>query len=69
MKTTLLLLGAIWVISVKGQSTLNADKERVKTAILLTENERYAEAIGSFNQLLLANPKDGFGNSCLESWV
>lgn len=62
MKTTLLLLGAIWVISVKGQSTLNADKERVKTAILLTENERYAEAIGSFNQLLSANPKDGHAN-------
>ena len=62
MKTTLLLLGAIWVISVEGQSTLNADKERVKTAILLTENERYAEAIGSFNQLLLANPKDGHAN-------
>ncbi|MFM7565827.1 MAG: tetratricopeptide repeat protein [Flavobacteriales bacterium] len=61
-KSWLFLLGILSASISFGQAGLNTDRERVKTAILLTENERYAEAISSFDALLRNNPKDGHAN-------
>lgn len=63
MKTIILfILATHWVAISFGQAILNTDRERVKAAINLTENERYSEAIAYYNKLLVTNPKDGHAN-------